>query len=132
MKLVTGATSQKLSVIPIVGISSLGKTTSAKLVYNDAQVNIHFNKKIWVCVSNNFDEKRILRGILESLTSNSSPLETNNAILVKLQKELERGRYLLVLDDVWKEESIKWDTLRSCLLEINSNIYWEQHYSNDP
>ncbi|KAM4105781.1 hypothetical protein ACB094_04G018600 [Castanea mollissima] len=122
VKLVTNTTSEKLSVIPIFGMAGLGKTTLAKLVYNHELVKSHFNKKIWVCVSDDFDEKKILRGILESLTGNSSLLETNNAILEKLKKELEEGRYLLVLDDVWNEESLKWDTLISCLLGITSNI----------
>ncbi|XP_075662491.1 putative disease resistance protein RGA4 [Castanea sativa] len=122
VKLVTNTTSEKLSVIPIFGMAGLGKTTLAKLVYNHELVKSHFNKKIWVCVSDDFDEKKILRGILESLTGNSSLLETNNAILEKLKKELEEGRYLLVLDDVWNDESLKWDTLISCLLGITSNI----------
>ncbi|XP_075662464.1 putative disease resistance protein RGA1 [Castanea sativa] len=122
VELVTNSTSEKLSVIPIVGMAGLGKTTLAKLVYNHELVKSHFNKKIWVCVSDDFDEKKILRGILESLTGNSSLLETNNAILEKLKKELEEGRYLLVLDDVWNEESLKWESLRSCLLGITSNI----------
>ena len=122
VKLVTNTTSEKLSVISIVGMAGLGKTTLAKLVYNHELVKSHFNKKIWVCVSDDFEEKKILRDILESLTGNSSPYETNNAVLEKLQKELEVGRYLLVLDDVWNEEKNKWDTLGNCLLEISSNI----------
>ncbi|KAL4632024.1 hypothetical protein ACB092_04G022100 [Castanea dentata] len=122
VELVTNSTSEKLSVIPIVGMAGLGKTTLAKLVYNHELVESHFNKKIWLCVSHDFDEKKILRGILESLTGNSSLLKTNNAILEKLKKELEEGRYLLVLDDVWNEESLKWESLRSCLLGITSNI----------
>ena len=122
MELVTNTTSEKLSIISVVGMASLGKTTLAKLVYNHELVKSHFNKKIWVCVSNDFDVKKFLREILESLTSDSSAYETNNAVLEKLKKELEVGRYLLVLNDVWNEESIKWDTLRSCLLEISSNI----------
>ena len=119
---VTNTTSQKLSVIPIVGMAGLGKTTLAKLVYNDAQVNNHFNKKIWICVSDDFDEKKILRGILESLTHNLSPLVADNVILENLKEELKGGRYLLVLDDVWNEKSLKWDSLKSCLLGITSNI----------
>ena len=101
VKLVTNTTSEKISVIPIFGMAGLGKTTLAKLVYNHELVKSHFNKKIWVCVSDDFDEKKILRGILESLTGSSSlsDLETNNAILEKLKKELEGGRYLLVLED---------------------------------
>ncbi|XP_065619289.1 putative disease resistance protein RGA3 [Quercus suber] len=112
VKLVTSTTGQQLSVIPIVGMAGLGKTTLAKLVYNHELVKNYFDKKIWVCVSDDFDDKRILRGILESLTSNPSQLESKNAILQNLQKELQGKRYLLILDDVWNEDLLKWDALR--------------------
>ncbi|XP_075662657.1 disease resistance protein RGA2-like [Castanea sativa] len=122
VKLVTSTTGQQLSVIPIVGMVGLGKTTLAKLVYNHELVKNYFDKKIWVCVSNDFDDKRILRGILESLTGNQSQLEIKDAILQNLQKELQGKRYFLILDDVWNEDFLKWDALRGCLLGINSNF----------
>nr|XP_023915452.1 putative disease resistance protein RGA3 [Quercus suber] len=122
VKLVTSTTGQQLSVIPIVGMAGLGKTTLAKLVYNHELVKNYFDKKIWICVSDDFDDKRILRGILESLTGKPSHLEGKNAILQNLQKELQGKRYLLILDDVWNEDLLKWDALRGCLLGINSNF----------
>uniref|UniRef100_A0A7N2RCP0 Disease resistance protein RGA3 n=2 Tax=Quercus lobata TaxID=97700 RepID=A0A7N2RCP0_QUELO len=121
VSLLTSATNQQLSVIPIVGMAGLGKTTFAKLVYNHELVKKHFDKTIWVCVSDDFNDKNILRGILESLTNNSSPLGSKNAILQNLQKELQGKKYLLILDDVWNEDPLKWDTLRVCLLGIMSN-----------
>ncbi|KAM4105757.1 hypothetical protein ACB094_04G016600 [Castanea mollissima] len=119
--LLLSASNQQLSVIPIVGMAGLGKTTIAKLVYNHELVKRHFDKTIWVCVSDDFNDKRILREALESLTQKSSALENKNTILECLKEKLQGKRYLLVLDDVWNEESIKWDNLRSCLLGINPN-----------
>ncbi|XP_075661750.1 putative disease resistance protein RGA3 [Castanea sativa] len=120
--LLIGANNQQvISVIPIVGMAGLGKTTIAKLVYNDKLVKKHFDEKIWVCVSENFDVKRILREILEALDHNCSGLENKNAILQHLQKKLQGKRYLLILDDVWDEDCEKWDSLRSSLLGINQN-----------
>ena len=119
--LLLSATDQQLLVISIVGMAGLGKTTLAKLVYNHELVYKYFDETIWVCVSNNFDDKKILREILESLTHNSSTLENKNAILECLKKQLDGKRYLLILDDVWNENPHEWDTLRSCLLEINLN-----------
>ncbi|XP_065619033.1 putative disease resistance protein RGA3 [Quercus suber] len=119
--LMLNATNELLSVIPIVGMPGLGKTTLAKLVYNHELVQRNFDKTIWICVSNDFDDKKILREILESLTQNSCALQTKDAILKSLKRELQEKRYLLVLDDVWNEDRAKWDTLRSCLLGINSS-----------
>ncbi|XP_030923809.1 putative disease resistance protein RGA3 [Quercus lobata] len=119
--LMLNATNEQLSVIPIVGMPGLGKTTLAKLGYNHEQVQRSFDKTIWICVSNEFDDKKILREILESLTQNPCALQTKDAIVKSLKKELQEKRYLLVLDDVWNEDDRKWDALRSCLLGINSS-----------
>ncbi|XP_050259180.1 disease resistance protein RGA2-like [Quercus robur] len=121
VSLLTSATNQQLSVIPIVGMAGLGKTTFAKLVYNHELVKKHFDKTMWVCVSDDFNDKNILRGILESLTNNSSLSVSKNTVLQNLQKELQGKKFLLILDDVWNEVLLKWDTLRDCLLGIMSN-----------
>ncbi|EOY04639.1 LRR and NB-ARC domains-containing disease resistance protein, putative [Theobroma cacao] len=118
--LINPSDGQIISVIPIVGMAGLGKTTLAKLVYNDVEVERHFDVKFWVCVSDNFDVKRILRHMLEHLTDeNTTSFENKNSILEKFKKKLEGKKYLLVLDDLWSAE--KWEDLRLCLLGVNRN-----------
>ncbi|XP_052882059.1 putative disease resistance protein RGA3 isoform X1 [Gossypium arboreum] len=118
---------QIVSVVPIVGMAGLGKTTLAKLVYNDSNVATHFDVKFWVCVSDHFEVKRILKEMLEHFTDDQISIPQNmNAMVKKLKEKIERAKrekdqikYLLVLDDVWSFE--KWDALKVHLMEISKN-----------
>lgn len=58
--------SEDLSVYPIVGLSGIGKTTLAQLIFNHEMVVDHFHIRIWVCVSENFSLKRIIKAIIEA------------------------------------------------------------------
>ncbi|KAK8472166.1 hypothetical protein PHAVU_002G129632 [Phaseolus vulgaris] len=104
-----------LSIYPIVGMGGLGKTTLAKQVFNDHGISKHFNLRIWICVSDDFNAKRILQSILEYVTSQNPNLHTLEAMRKKVEEALQSKRYLLVLDDVWNEDQEKWKELKGML-----------------
>ncbi|KAJ8646609.1 hypothetical protein MRB53_008357 [Persea americana] len=114
----TSQEEKSVSVISIVGMGGLGKTTLAQLIYNDDRVMAHFEKRIWVCVSDPFDVNRIAIKVIESVGGCGSA--SNNPDLDTLQRNLreaiDKKKFLLVLDDVWDENGRLWQKLRVPLM----------------
>ncbi|CAL8169719.1 unnamed protein product [Prunus armeniaca] len=107
-----------VSVIPIVGIGGLGKTTLAKLVYDDERVVGHFQKRMWVSVSVDFEITRLIKMILSSaLDTEMGDKLSLDQLQGRLRHALKDNKFLLVLDDVWNEDPIKWSELRDLLIE---------------
>ncbi|KAM3223353.1 hypothetical protein ACQJBY_056985 [Aegilops geniculata] len=102
-----------VTVLPIVGIGGVGKTALAQLVYNDPAVKSQFDHKIWIWVSNKFDETIFTREMLDYVSQ-----ETHHGLcsFPKLQEVLKghikSKKVLLVLDDVWEHmDNCRWNKL---------------------
>ncbi|KAJ8625731.1 hypothetical protein MRB53_034261 [Persea americana] len=113
--LINSGDEEVLSVIPIVGMGGLGKTTLAQLIFNDERVRTHFDLKMWVDASANFDVGRLLKEILESAIERKADQLSIDQLHARLQETLSGKKYLLVLDDVWNEEVNEWSRLKTWL-----------------
>ncbi|XP_027185036.1 putative disease resistance protein RGA3 [Coffea eugenioides] len=121
--LISSDCKKDLPVISIVGMGGQGKTTLAQLVLKNENVTKHFDKIIWVCVSDDFRVERLLNHMLQSLGDHSlgeknAETTTKEALVRRLQENLKGKSYLLVLDDIWNDDPLKWNDMRICLLAI--------------
>lgn len=100
-----------MSVLAIVGMGGLGKTTLAQLVYNDPKVRQAFDLFGWVCVSEHFDVNNITRKILSSIAKRNCDYIQSSELQGQLENLIKDKRVFLVLDDVWNEQSDYWKSL---------------------
>ncbi|PRQ38761.1 putative P-loop containing nucleoside triphosphate hydrolase, leucine-rich repeat domain, L [Rosa chinensis] len=111
------------SVMAIVGLGGLGKTTVARSVtkqLKEGEMKKYFDTTLWVYVSNNFDVNSILHRMVQSCGVTGMDSSNQQVLIENLQQKLKDKRYFLVLDDVWNEKADDWSKLMGCLSQLNS------------
>ncbi|KAG6524388.1 disease resistance protein Pik-2-like [Zingiber officinale] len=123
----------ELTTISLVGFGGLGKTTLAKLVYDDPIiVGGHFQSRVWIAVSQNYSIKELLKKIIRQISIKEQQIRDvfgcqdaslNTVQLLNIMDEsqlvktirdhLHGKRYMIVFDDVWSTEA--WESLRIVL-----------------
>ncbi|XP_044480563.1 putative disease resistance protein RGA3 [Mangifera indica] len=106
---------KNLHIISLVGMGGIGKTTLAQFAYNNNKVENNFDKRIWVCVSEPFDEIRIAKAIIQSLENYTSNVVELEYLLHCIRDSVKTKKFLLILDDVWTENDKKWEPFYNCL-----------------
>ncbi|EYU21426.1 hypothetical protein MIMGU_mgv1a024794mg [Erythranthe guttata] len=104
-----------IRVVSIVGVGGLGKTTLAQLAYNDNRVMNCFELRIWISVSDPFDEVEIAKRIVEKAGGPLPNTMDLDGLLQRLIESISGKKFLLVLDDVWTEDDTKWKPLKNAI-----------------
>jgi len=106
-------------IIPMVGISGVGKTTLAQLIFNDKRVQKHFQgQSAWIYCTDNIRKEELMTKILVSLQPQRKILDLGfdlNSLHDQLQSFIEGKRFLLVLDDVSDDIRAVWGDVKSVL-----------------
>ncbi|CDP19441.1 unnamed protein product [Coffea canephora] len=126
VKMLLSPSEKVVSVLPIIGMGGLGKTTLAKSIYNKKQIDGQFEKKIWVCVSKKVPVVELFKLILGQLKKDKKDeVGDRQNIVQEIGKELGKLRYLLVLDDVWDDDEALWHDFFTTLKGLNpTNGSW--------
>ncbi|XP_019197941.1 PREDICTED: putative late blight resistance protein homolog R1B-8 [Ipomoea nil] len=102
-------------VVSIVGMGGIGKTTFAKIIYDDLSIRSHFDLHGWTTVSQDHNLRKILHHLCHSIAqmTNDEISKVDTVDLAnKLRQCLMGQRYLLVMDDVW--DTKVWDDVHRC------------------
>ncbi|KAF3456072.1 hypothetical protein FNV43_RR00715 [Rhamnella rubrinervis] len=109
---------QQISVMPIVGMAGIGKTTLTQLAYNningnEVAVEKPFDILAWITVSDESDVSTLTKAIYEEVNGKEDCTDVEPFKLQeKLRKVLEGKRFFFVLDDVWNIDYRIWNELR--------------------
>ncbi|XP_020970664.1 putative disease resistance protein RGA1 isoform X2 [Arachis ipaensis] len=110
IKILNDNREHQLSVIPIVGIGGVGKTTLAQWLYNNEKLMEGFQVKKWVCVSEDFNVIQVTKNIIGQTAGNT---EDFNSLQLELKEKLFEKKFFIVLDDVWSDDGDVWKKFRT-------------------
>jgi len=108
---------QKIKIVSVIGLGGSGKTTLAKLVFNDGNIiERHlFEVRLWVHVSKEFVVNDLIKKLFEAFSDNNPGTHALPYMNQTISDKLKGKRFLLVLDDVWTNSRDEWEEFMVCL-----------------
>ncbi|CAN6373778.1 unnamed protein product [Urochloa humidicola] len=100
-----------LKVVSIVGMGGMGKTTLAQKIFNEPTVQKHFKTRIWLSITQHFDEVELLRSAITHAEERHYGEQDKSKLVQTLTRTLSASKFILVMDDVWGD--IAWDHVLS-------------------
>ncbi|KAL4336552.1 putative disease resistance RPP13-like protein 1 [Arachis hypogaea] len=110
IKMLNDNNDHNLSVISIVGMGGVGKTTLAQCLYNSKDLMDGVDLNAWVCVSEHFDVIETTKNVIKGISSGVCSLDNFDLLQQDLKKKLSEKKFFIVLDDVWSEDADKWNS----------------------
>ncbi|KAH9804396.1 NB-ARC domain-containing protein [Citrus sinensis] len=110
------------SVVAVVGVGGLGKTTLAGKLFNNDGLKTHFSSRAWVTVGKEYNKNELLRTVIKefhSFSGQPTPVEIHKMeemeLITTLRGHLKDKNYMVVFDDVWKIDF--WGDVEHALLD---------------
>lgn len=111
----------ELKIISIRGISGIGKTTTARSLYNHPLVVRHFDFCAWATLSQEYQLRHVLLELLSHINDVTVTRDKHlEEIVAELHRFLEDKRYLIVLDNLSHGEDMH-DLVRAFPNDMNGS-----------
>ncbi|GAU41227.1 hypothetical protein TSUD_129030 [Trifolium subterraneum] len=110
------------TVVSVVAMGGQGKTTLAKQVFDNPKVVQHFDCRVWITVSQQYNAIGLLKDMLHKLYNQKGSQHINqmdqDSLVDEVRNCLQQKRYVVVFDDVWNIRF--WDEIDFAMTDIKN------------
>ncbi|EMS64292.1 Putative disease resistance protein RGA1 [Triticum urartu] len=96
--------SEGLTVVAIVGVGGIGKTTLGKKVFNDESIKGKFSKMIWLSITQDFNNIELLKTAITAAKGDlpgGDGARNRDLLVGALKNAITDKKFFLILDDMW-------------------------------